>query len=117
MRVGQGHHHEPAGTTKLLPLLTVLVAVPLAGCTWIVDADAPQCEVDADCAARGAGFAGAVCERQRCVVRASAQLENLECKAPSSNGLPTVKYSFAIQLPTTGGVAAATSFLVQACQQ
>src|SRR4051812_30620357 len=117
MCVGPGHRHERAGTTKLLALLTVLVALPLAGCTLIVDADTPQCEVDADCAVRGAGFAGAVCERKLCVVQASAQLENLECRAPSSNGLPTVKYSFAIQLPTSGGGAAATSFRVQACQQ
>lgn len=116
MRVGQGHHYERAGGTRL-PIMTAVVAMALAGCSLLVDADAPQCESDADCAARGAGFAGAVCESKLCVVSARARVENLECKAPSSSGLATVSYSFAIQLPTSGAPGATTSFRVQACQQ
>jgi hypothetical protein len=116
MRVGQGHHHERAGAT-LLPKMITLVAVALAGCTLIVDADSPQCLSNADCVARGPGFADAVCERRACVVPVIAAERNLACKAPSSSGLPTVNYSFAIQLPTSGGSGAATSFRVQACQQ
>lgn len=116
MRVGQGHHDERAGTTGLLTRLTVLIAAALAGCTFLVDADTPQCESDADCAARGVGFAGAVCERRLCVVSA-ARGEDLECEAPSSSGLATVNYSFAIQLPTSGDSGAATLFRVQGCQQ
>ena len=116
MRVGQGHH-ERAGT-MLLPSVTVLVAAALAGCTLIVDADSPQCASNADCVARGPGFADAVCERRACVVPATvtAAEENLACKAPSSNGLATVNYSFAIQLATSGS-GAAMPFRVQACQQ
>jgi hypothetical protein len=117
MRVGQGHHHERADT-KRLPLLAGLVAVALAGCTLVVDADSPQCESDSDCAVRGPGFKGAVCESKLCVVASpSTHSESLECKAPISSGLSTVKYSFAIQLPTSGGSGAASSFRVQACQQ
>jgi hypothetical protein len=116
MRAGQGHHHERAGTT-LLPLLMALVAVALAGCTLLVDADSPQCESNADCAARGPGFADAVCERKACVVPARASEQDFACKAPSSSGLPTVNYSFAIQLATSAGAGAARPFRVQACQQ
>lgn len=115
MRVGQGHHHERAGATRL-PLIAVLVAVTLAGCTLIVDADTPQCESNADCAARGTGFADAVCERRVCVVPAVATEKNLTCSVPSSNGQATVNYSFAVQLATSG-ISAAPSFRVQACQQ
>jgi hypothetical protein len=114
MRVGQGHH-ERAGT-MLQPSITVLVAAALAGCTLIVDADTPQCESNADCVARGPGFADAVCERRACVAPAPAAADTLICKAPSSNGLATVNYSFAIQLATSGS-GAAMSFRVQACQQ
>jgi hypothetical protein len=99
-------------------LLTALAATSLAGCSLVVDADTPQCATDADCAARGASFAAAACEKNLCVVRASAPAtENLECAAPTNNGLPTVKYSFAVQLPAGAGPGAATSFRVQACQQ
>jgi hypothetical protein len=103
----------------LLLSIAVLVAAALAGCTWIVDADTPQCASNADCVARGPAFADAVCERERqsCVIPANAAEKNLTCKAPSSNGLPTVNYSFAIQLATSGQSGAAMSFRVQACQQ
>src|SRR6188768_733280 len=115
MRVGQGHHER--AVEMLLPSITVLVAAILAGCTLIVDADSPQCVSNADCVARGPGFADAVCERRACVVPVIAAERGLACTAPSSSGLPTVNYSFAIQLATSGRPGAATSFRVQACQQ
>jgi hypothetical protein len=99
----------------LLLLITLLVAATLAGCTLIVDADTPQCASNSDCAARGAAFADAVCERGACVIPALGAEKDLTCKAPSTNGLATVNYSFAIQLATSS--AEATSFRVQACQQ
>ncbi len=37
-----------------------------AGCSVIVKTDAEQCEADADCAARGADFAGTVCLEHVC---------------------------------------------------
>lgn len=114
MRVGQGHHERAAA--MLLHSITGLVAAALAGCTFIVDADTPQCESDADCVARGPGFADAVCERGSCVVPAIAAEENLACQAASNNGLATVNYSFAIQVATSGS-GAAISFRVLACQQ
>jgi hypothetical protein len=116
MRVGQGHHHERAGMT--LPRLgAVLVAAALPGCTLVVEADTPQCEADADCAARGPAFASTVCERKLCVFPSDSGEASLECKAPSSSGLPTVSYSFAIQVPTTGASGVTTLFRAQACQQ
>lgn len=117
MRVGERHLHGPLGSTRLLPSLTVVLATSLAGCSLVVDADTPQCDADADCEARGAGFAGAVCERNLCVIAAGpGQAEQLECAAPADNGLATVKYSFAIRLPA-GGSVATTSFRVRACAQ
>ena len=118
MRVGETNLPELLGSTRRLPFLTALAATSLAGCSLVVDADTPQCNTDADCAARGASFAAAACERNLCVARASAATaENLECAAPVSTGLATVKYSFAIQLPPGAGPGGATSFRVQACQQ
>ncbi len=45
-----------------------LAAVFLAstGCSVVLKADAEQCETDADCAARGAEFAGTVCLERVC---------------------------------------------------
>jgi hypothetical protein len=118
MRGDETHLPKPADTTRLLPVLMLFVATSLANCTLVVDADTPQCDTDADCAARGEGFADAACERNVCVVAASGiDASILECTAPIHNGLPTVKYSFAVQLPTSAGEESPTSFRVQACQQ
>ncbi len=49
-----------------LPILTAWGLISwLAGCSVIVDANRPQCSTDADCANRGAEFAGSVCHRAR----------------------------------------------------
>jgi hypothetical protein len=58
-----------------------------------------------------------VCQRNLCVTTEGLSgAEHLECASPADSGLPTVKYSFAIQLPA-GGPGTATSFRVRACQQ
>jgi hypothetical protein len=126
MRVGEGQDDqraggaEPAGKRRRLPVLLLLAASPLGlgSCSLVVDSDTPQCDTDLDCASRGEQFASAVCERKLCVAPASAvDGEGLQCKAPANNGLATVKYSFAIQLPVSGQAGPAESFRVQACQQ
>ena len=118
MRGDERHLPKPAATVRRLLTLTLLVATALSGCSLVVDADTPQCDTDADCAARGEGFDGAVCQGTVCVLPGTAgAAKNLECTAPTNNGLPTVKYSFAIQLPTSAGLDSAASFRVQACQQ
>lgn len=117
MRVGQGHHHERAAATPPRLFIAVLVATQLAGCSLIVDADAPQCESNADCAARGPRFADAVCESRVCVVSAPPGEHDLACAAPTSSGLPTVNYTFAIQAATSGAAGTATLFRARACQQ
>lgn len=133
MRVDAGEQQEPvAGTPTAaeatrdltsrrgrlgLVVASALVALSGPGCSLVVDPDTHQCETDADCAARGSSFANTVCEQKLCVVSADARtVQTLQCTAPASNGRATVKYSFAIQLPTSAG-SAATSFRVQACQQ
>lgn len=106
----------PAGVRQLA--LVGMVAALLAGCSLLVDFNGPQCDIDADCTARGAEFRGATCVRNLCVASAPAAGEaNLECAAPASNGQATVKYSFAVQVPTTTTGDAATPLRVQACQQ
>jgi len=132
-----GHDGQPRGLASIAPrhgnaapapspffrglghlaLSVALSAASASGCSLVLDADSHQCDSDADCAARGARFTDAVCEQKLCVVRAGPlEGKTIECVAPESNGRPTVKYSFAIQLPTGGGSAAAP-FRVQACQQ
>jgi hypothetical protein len=96
----------------------VCVAAVLASCSLVVETDTPQCNIDDDCAARGPGFSGAVCERNVCVLPASpADGNSLECTAAVDSGLDTVEYSFAIQLPTGAGAGVETPFRVQACHQ
>jgi hypothetical protein len=98
--------------------LAVAAALSLlgSGCSLVVDPDSPQCNTDADCLARGSSFTSTVCREALCVTNEADPAQSLECTAPTSSGLATVKYSFAIQLPTSGG-ATVPSFEVKACQQ
>ncbi|MEO5726582.1 MAG: hypothetical protein ABI134_26985 [Byssovorax sp.] len=54
-----------------------LAAVFLAstGCSVLLKADAEQCETDADCAARGAEFAGTVCLERVCQAKVVVEVD------------------------------------------
>lgn len=90
------------------PLIFLSIAVTTAGCSVLIDVDSKQCEVDADCAARG--FESAVCASNLCIAQAppdttsgggggaggddSGSDDPLVCTIePSSEA--TVKFSFA----------------------
>jgi hypothetical protein len=80
------------------------IAATAAGCSVLIDVDGKQCEVDADCGARG--FQGAVCSRNLCLVPmddpgpgsggagGEGAADPLVCNNESSSEA-TVKFTFA----------------------
>jgi hypothetical protein len=54
--------------SRFLPALAALFFAT-TGCSVLVSTDAEQCAVDADCAARGAAFAGTVCLEHVCQLK------------------------------------------------
>jgi hypothetical protein len=115
-------------------LLLGLAAVT-AACSVLIDVDSKQCEVDADCAARG--FEGAVCSANLCVVSdveppiggaggespgsagqtgdAGAPSDPLKCVPPTPSPGPTVKFTFAPLFASPPD--APQPFSIKACQQ
>ena len=67
----------------------VLPALP--SCSLLVDTNADQCSVDADCAAKGGRFAGTRCVDRACVAApaASGCTTNADCAA-TSGGAPAI---------------------------
>jgi hypothetical protein len=98
---------------------SIALGFALFACSVIVDGNEPQCVADADCAARGTAFSGTVCRESLCVESAKGATSGdaLDCGSPVSSNQPTVKYSFAAFLPTSGDGAAGAPFRVTACQQ
>jgi hypothetical protein len=78
---------------RRLVVASLAFAAALAACSLFVKLDAQQCSVDADCAARGAAFAGAVCVSQVCVapaVESGGGDAQTETGAPDAGGDGTV---------------------------
>jgi hypothetical protein len=80
----------------------------IAGCSVLVDADRAQCSKDADCAAKGAAFAGAVCSAGLCQVDELGpqwSCEGTPAGDPASYKL-TMHLQDAVSSMPLGGVAA-----------
>jgi hypothetical protein len=53
---------DPRGRNKrFISLALASAAMTVAGCSILVEPNRQQCSIDADCQARGAGFAGSLC--------------------------------------------------------
>lgn len=85
MRARGRRLHERQGWWVVRSLLLAAVIGALASCTLLVDEDAAQCGIDADCAARGPDFSGTICSTQGLCVPAPAPApectKNSECAA------------------------------------
>lgn len=109
-------------------LLPVSLATLLAACSVLIDVDAKQCKVDADCAALSGAPARAVCVQSVCVApetgaEAGAAGMNggpsdpLACAARETSKAEKVKYSFAPIFAPGGEPDAPKPFTIKACEQ
>lgn len=90
--------------TRFIFLTVVLGCTAFTGaCSVLIDVDAKQCQVDADCTQRGAAFEGSVCRQSLCVLDetnaggtggAPGEENPLVCKI-EPNEQEKVKFTFA----------------------
>jgi hypothetical protein len=83
----------------------------LAGCTVLVDADRPQCSKDSDCTARGAAFAGNVCNAAG-LCEGNPQWS---CVGAQANATPA--YKLTMHLQDAVGMKALPGVAAQLCRK
>ncbi|HVY29054.1 MAG TPA: hypothetical protein VHB79_20995 [Polyangiaceae bacterium] len=107
-------------------LLPTSLAALAAACSVLIDVDAKQCEVDADCAKLTGAPAGAVCVQSLCVGpdgdvasagAAGMSGDPLECATRGTSKEDTVKYSFAPIFAPGGEPDNPQPFSIKACEQ
>jgi hypothetical protein len=78
--------------SSLAPAALAAVFLASTGCSVVLKTDAEQCEVDADCAARGAEFADTVCLERVCQAKVDPKWGCLgHVEPPKSGSMVTVK--------------------------
>jgi hypothetical protein len=107
-------------------LLLSGVALIVSSCSLLIQVDGQQCTADADCAALGASFAGAVCEHNLCVRPADTgggeggltgePSDPLACETVPRSTAKAVKYSFAPVLAPGAEPENPQPFSVVACE-
>jgi len=113
-------------TRLLLPGIGLSIAGLLPSCSVLIDVNDQQCNKDQDCLARGAAFAGSVCEQHLCVkpsdtsggeAGGSSVADPLVCSPIDLSSEATVKYSFAPVFAPGAEPTDPKPFSIKACGQ